>query len=217
MYAIPVLMLTQDQALWQHWQQITTTQWMPARGETLADLERWKQQGRLLVLLDANLPQLPHWDDQRWSSLLDNARVILTSARPSDEVGRQALARGAFGYAHAYSTPATLENILDSVSKGNIWMGRSLLQRLLRDVDSRLPEASADWAKELSPREQEVARYAAIGESNAEIAERLAITERTVRAHISGVFEKLKVQDRLMLALRVHGVKQPDRLSERML
>jgi len=89
---------------------------------------------------------------------------------------------------------------------GNIWLGRSLLQRLLRDVDARLPEVETDWAQALSPREQEVARYASLGDSNAEIAERMSISERTVRAHLSAIFEKLQVQDRLMLTLKVHGI-----------
>lgn len=206
MYALPVLMLTQDASLWQHWQQIAGAQWLPARGRTLADLERWKQQSRHLVLLDAALPQLPQPHDGQWATLLQNAKVLVMSSRPSDDAGRQALAWGASGYAHAYSTPVTLSNMLHSVATGNIWLGRSLLQRLLRDVDNRLPEPAASWAEQLSPREQEVARYAAMGDSNAAIAERLSISERTVRAHLSAIFEKLQVPDRLMLALKVHGV-----------
>lgn len=211
MYALPVLMLTQDAALWQHWQQLNSAQWLPARGQTLADLERWKQQGRHLVILDAALPQLPQWSDAQWAQRVGELKLVVLSARPSDEEGRQILAQGASGYAHAYSTPTTLSSILHSVATGNIWLGRSLLQRLLQDVDNRLPEPAAQWTQLLSPREQEVARYAAIGESNAAIAERLAISERTVRAHLSAIFEKLQVQDRLMLALKVHGIEMATR------
>ena len=206
MYALPVLMLTQNASLWSHWHQVAGTQWLPARGHTLADLERWKQQGRHLVLLDAALPQLPVLSDNQWATLMQDAKVIVMSSRPSDEMGRQALTWGACGYAHAYSTPATLSNILHSVVTGNIWLGRSLLQRLLHDVSARLPEPATQWVQQLSAREQEVARYAAIGESNAAIAQRLSISERTVRAHLSAIFEKLQVQDRLMLALKVHGI-----------
>jgi hypothetical protein len=125
MYALPVLMLTQDAALWQHWQQVAGPQWLPARGTSLADLERWKQQGRHLAILDASLPQLPQWGDARWSSLLGEMKLLVLSSRPSDDVGRQVLAAGASGYAHAYSTPATLGSILQSIATGNIWLGRS--------------------------------------------------------------------------------------------
>ncbi|MCD2514014.1 response regulator transcription factor [Comamonas endophytica] len=206
MNALPVLMLTQDAALWHGWQRIAGPQWLPARGQRLADLQRWTQQGRSLVVLDAALPQLPAAGDAQWSALLQDARVLVLSNRPSDEEGRQLLAKGACGYGHAQSSAETLSQMLQSMAGGNIWMGRSLLQRLLRDVDARLPEPRNHWAVALSPREQEVARYASLGESNAEIAARMSISERTVRAHLSAVFEKLQVSDRLMLALKVHGI-----------
>lgn len=206
MLALPVLMLTQDATLWQRWQQIAGPQWMPARGQTLADGERWKSQSRNLVVLDSALPQLPPWNDARWKPLLNDMRVLVLSNRPSDEAGRQVLAQGAWGYAHAHSDSQTLASMLTSIVAGNIWMGRSLLQRLLHDVDERLPEPESHWAESLSAREQEVARYAAMGESNQEIAARLSIGERTVRAHLSAVFEKLQVQDRLMLVLKVHSI-----------
>jgi DNA-binding NarL/FixJ family response regulator len=209
MNALPVLMLTQDAALWQGWQQVAGPQWLPARGQRVADLQRWKQQGRTLVVLDAALPQLPAGSDAQWRTLLQDAKVLVLSNRPSDEEGRQLLAHGACGYAHAQSGPEALAQMLQSMAGGNIWMGRSLLQRLLRDVDARLPEPGNDWAQALSPREQEVARYASLGESNAQIAERMSIGERTVRAHLSAVFEKLQVSDRLMLALKVHGIGRP--------
>ncbi|WP_043008746.1 response regulator transcription factor [Comamonas testosteroni] len=206
MNALPVLMLTQDATLWQEWQQIAGPQWMPARGQTLADLQRWKQQGRTLVVLDAALPALPEPTASRWNELLKDLQVLVLSNRPSDEEGRNLLSRGACGYAHAQSSSEVLSRMLQSMAGGNIWLGRSLLQRLLRDVDARLPEQESDWAEPLSAREQEVARYASLGDSNAEIAERMSISERTVRAHLSAVFEKLQVQDRLMLTLKVHGI-----------
>ena len=206
MSTLPVLLLTQDATLWQDWQQIAGPQWMPARGQSLADLQRWKQQGRSWVVLDAALPQLPAYGDARWAELLQGLQVLVLSNRPGDEEGRQLLSKGACGYAHAQSSPEVLSRMLQSMAGGNIWLGRSLLQRLLRDVDARLPEAAVDWSESLSAREQEVARYASLGDSNAEIAERMSISERTVRAHLSAVFEKLQVQDRLMLTLKVHGI-----------
>ena len=84
----------------------------------------------------------------------------------------------------------------------------ALLSRLLRLVDTRLPRVGlAHWSAPLTEREREVAQLAAIGDSNLTIADALGITERTVKAHLKAVFEKLQVADRLQLALRVHGVR----------
>ena len=57
----------------------------------------------------------------------------------------------------------------------------------------------------LSAREKDVARAVAAGKSNKEVAKELDITERTVKAHLSAVFEKLHVRDRLQLVLVFSG------------
>lgn len=203
-------MVTQSAALWQHWQQIDRARWMPARGTSVQDMRNQLGQLRPLVMLDAALPGLPGWDDAEWTTLLHDLKVLVLSARPSDEEGHKALGRGVYGYAHAWTPAPSLNIILQSISEGSLWLGRSLMQRLLRDIDARLPPPETpetpDWAKPLSSREQEVARLASMGHGNPDIAERLNITERTVRAHLSAIFEKLQVSDRLMLALRVHGI-----------
>ncbi|WP_051303701.1 response regulator transcription factor [Comamonas composti] len=207
MQAHPVLMVTQNTSLWQHWQQLSSARWQATRGQNLQDLQRWALQSRQLVMLDAALPRLPSWDDAIWTPLLQGMKVLVLNARPNDSEGRQALARGASGYAHAYASAESLSTVLQNIGAGSIWLGRSLLQRLLQDVDSRLPPPEPQsWIESLSPREQEVARLASLGNSNPDIAERLGISERTVRAHLSAIFEKLEVSDRLMLALKIHGI-----------
>lgn len=209
MHAQPVLMVTQNATLWQHWQQLSSVRWLPARGLGLQDLQRWAQQSRQLVILDAALPRLPGWEDSAWPQHLQGLKVLVLSARPTDAEGRQALARGASGYAHAYTPAESLDTILQSLEAGSIWLGRSLMQHLLQDINNRLPTAQADdWTAELSPREQEVARLASLGNSNPDMATALGISERTVRAHLSAIFDKLQVSDRLMLALKVHGIRK---------
>jgi DNA-binding NarL/FixJ family response regulator len=65
--------------------------------------------------------------------------------------------------------------------------------------------AVGDRLSMLTGREQEVSRAVAKGSSNKEIARQLGITERTVKAHIGSVFQKLNVRDRLHLALIFNG------------
>ena len=68
-------------------------------------------------------------------------------------------------------------------------------------------EMERRWRQALTQREVEIATLAAHGASNLSIASQCGITERTVKAHLSAVFEKLNVTDRLQLALRVHGIQ----------
>ena len=77
---------------------------------------------------------------------------------------------------------------------------------------------AGDWdGGLLTERETTAARYAAGGWANAQIAEALGITERTVKAHLSAVFEKLGVSDRLQLALLVHGISSPSESRSKIL
>ena len=92
------------------------------------------------------------------------------------------------------------------VASGELWVGRVLMKRLLNAVNTRFPTAPA-WSAALTEREAQVARSAAEGASNAEIGERLGITERTVKAHLTAIFDKLQVGDRVQLALKVHGLR----------
>lgn len=201
-------MITQDAALWQSWSKLEDTGWQPARGISLDDLQHWRKLGRQLAVIDITLPNLPAWNDLRWLSLFNGLRVLVLTPHVHDQEGQQVLLSGAAGYAHAHMPVASLASVINSIHEGSIWLGRSLLQRLLQDIDQRIPSSShSDWSKGLSSREQEVARYASIGHSNSDIAQILGITERTVRAHLSAVFEKMDVKDRLKLALKVHGIQ----------
>ncbi len=207
----PLLVLTDSAALWNHWQRLHLFGWLPQHGRRAEDWAAWRQQGRRWVVLDAGLPGLSGWARRGGTPYFEGLQVLVLSAHPNDEEGHHALQQGASGYAHALTPPEELDRILQTIAQGAIWTGRSLLQRLLRDVGDRLPpppaaQADAAWAAGLTPRERAVAELAALGKSNADIALALDITERTVRAHLSATFEKLGVADRLLLALRVHGI-----------
>mgnify|MGYP002352784977 CR=1 FL=1 len=202
----PILIVTQEPNLWQSWQSLADSGKTPYRGVSLQDVQHWKRLGNRLVIVDMALLKHAGAED-KWASYFDGLCVLVLSAHMSDAEGQMVLAKGACGYAHTHLQADALALVVSSIESGSIWLGRSLLQKMLQDIDQRLPAAVADdWAQPLSAREAEVARFAAIGHSNAEIGQQLKITERTVRAHLSAVFEKLQVDARLKLALKVHGI-----------
>lgn len=164
--------------------------------------------GATLALIDAALPDLPAFSAPAWARLSPSLRMVFASSQPNDAEGLAAINAGCSGYCHAFASAEHLAQVLDVVAAGELWVGRAILARLLRAVESRAaPTAAPGWATQLTEREREVAQRAALGEANADIAAALAITERTVKAHLTSVFEKLGVSDRLQLALRVHGIK----------
>lgn len=132
-------------------------------------------------------------------------RFVVMHDEPSDEKGLEALSNGASGYCHAHATPELLHTIESVIRSNGLWVGESLLNRLVGGIGTRSHMSGRHEQhpalQTLSEREREVALCVARGESNKEIIRDLNIAERTIKAHLTAVFEKLGVRDRLQLAI----------------
>ncbi|WP_068808576.1 LuxR family transcriptional regulator [Thauera phenolivorans] len=144
----------------------------------------------------------------RLATGLPRSPVVVLSLQPDDEEGLRALDSGARGYCHELAAVALLREVALVVAHHGLWVGPALLSRFLAALRGHLPApaaAEAVWPPTLSMRELEVARAVSEGLTNKEVAWRLGITERTVKAHLGAVFDKFGVRDRLQLALRLAG------------
>jgi DNA-binding NarL/FixJ family response regulator len=142
------------------------------------------------------------------------SRFIVAAAEPDEREGIAAFRAGARGYCHRDLSPALLVKAVEVVQKGEIWAGRTLVARLIDELGTRTrTRGRADNGGRvggLTTREREIAGLVAGGASNKEIAARLGVTERTVKAHLTAVFRKLGVTDRLRLALYLNGASAID-------
>lgn len=137
----------------------------------------------------------------------NNAKIVVLANVPNHAECLHALSLGAVGYAHAYSESAVLTEIKTVISHSGLWLGAELLQHLITTsakLTGNQPEYVEDLLQKLTKREREVAIEAAKGLSNKEIARILDITDRTVKAHLAAIFERLGVKDRLQLALMLN-------------
>ena len=165
--------------------------------------------GAPIIWVHAQMEQGSRWRQsvQQILTLLPAAKVIVLSNNPEQAEAMQALESGAVGYLHAYAHPNVLKEVSRVVLQGGVWLGRDVLKHLI-SLTTRSPanvRVSEELLEGLTKREREVALEAAKGSSNKEIARLLAISERTVKAHLSSVFDTLKVRDRLHLALVLQG------------
>lgn len=137
--------------------------------------------------------------------------VVVLSNIPNDDEALAALGAGAQGYCNTYADPDVLKEIAEVARRGGVWVGETLLSRLLSGLSQKLVERPADDANgpfaRLTKREREIAHRVMLGENNKEIARGLKIAERTVKARLTVVFEKLGVRDRLQLALACSTLK----------
>jgi DNA-binding NarL/FixJ family response regulator len=150
------------------------------------------------------------------------ARIVVLASTPSERQAVFALVAGARGYCDRNITPSLVRKAADVVHRGEIWIGRGVVPHLLRRITSLTP--AADTAANdrrlptrfqfLAPRERQIALLVGAGANNKEIAGQLSITEATVKAHLTSVFRKLNVSNRLRLALFVSG-QRPGRRAHR--
>lgn len=197
-------LVTRDAGLEQHWRSAAG-----AAFEIRTADSDWPADSHALVLLDLAHPGLLNRSETWWQQRSLDGLLIATNTLPDDAEGMRLLGSGVRGYCHAAAPAALLQQVLNVVSAGEIWAGRTLVQHLLATVRQIPVPAGANPAgalAKLSEREQDVARLAAQGAANKEIARQLGITERTVKAHLSAAFEKLGVADRVQLTLKINGL-----------
>jgi len=140
--------------------------------------------------------------------------LVLTGVR-DPEVHRQAIRHGAMGLVLKEKAVETLLQAITKVRAGEVWLEPTMIARVLGDLTrpQPAPQTSPEAAKiaRLTEREREVVTLVGEGLRNKVIAERLYISEATVRHHLTAIFAKLGVSDRFELAIYAYqnGLAKP--------
>lgn len=159
----------------------------------------------MLLFVDTRNRTIPEIE-RLLTSLRDHysfVHVVIFSAMPTYEEGSKWLALGIKAYGNVHMAPIHLHEIYHSVLEGNIWLYPEFIQTMIRTFSTQttMTPSAHPLLKRLTQKEQEVALLLKKGLSNKEIALHVGITERTVKAHLSSIFEKTGAKDRLALAL----------------
>jgi DNA-binding NarL/FixJ family response regulator len=140
------------------------------------------------------------------------AKIIILTTYDLDEYVFRALRAGASGFLLKDVRPAELADAVRVVAGGDALLAPTVTRRLLDRLAGSLPGAEADTPRieeigdELTERELEVLRFVALALSNAEIAERLSVTEATVKTHVSSILRKLGLRDRVQAVVLAYDV-----------
>ena len=127
--------------------------------------------------------------------------ILWLDDAPNYTKGTQYLKLGIKGYANAMMDPLNIQQAIDVISGGSIWLYPEFMQELIANMSAPKTKEESPLIKELSPAQLEVAKLVSEGKSNKEVAIAKSITERTVKAHLSAIYAKLEISDRLSLAL----------------
>jgi two-component system, NarL family, nitrate/nitrite response regulator NarL len=168
---------------------------------SVADAVRAAVTGRAqVVAMDIALPDGDGVEATRRivQAVPDVAVLMLTMTDDEETVGR-ALRAGARGYMLKDTDPDTVVDALRTVAGGGLVLGPRVAAGMLAAARAN-PRLPAPFDR-LTERERDIVARLAAGESNARIARHLGLSEKTVRNHLTAVFTKLEVSDRVQAAL----------------
>ena len=162
-----------------------------------------------VVLMDVRMPNVNGLEaTERLQAEPDPPKVIVLTTFDTDDTVVRALAAGASGFLLKDTPPAQIVEAVRKVADGEAMLSPSVTVQLIRQVrEGATSDRSADAKQRLAPltdRETEVAIAVGQGWSNAKIAAQLHMSVPTVKAHISRLFSKLEVHNRVQIAICVH-------------
>ncbi len=132
-----------------------------------------------------------------------DAQILVIGPRQPLETQIKALKYGARGYFDSALPIPKLMDAIHDVLHGEVWIERHVISGLIDEL-VHVPELTEEQRlglDSLSPKELEVAKLVSHGATNKMIANKLAIAERTVKAHLTAIFQKMAISDRLSLAI----------------
>jgi NarL family two-component system response regulator LiaR len=173
-----------------------------------------------VVLLDLLMPQMDGVEATR--KILEQnpqSKVLILSSFGEDDRVFPAIRAGACGYLLKDIQPRDLVQAIRETHLGKTQLHPDIAKRLMQAVSEeemiieKKPAPIPDELKELTEREREVLEYIAQGYTNREIAEKMVISEKTVKTHVSNLLDKLNLDDRTRAAIWAlkHGLGTEDR------
>jgi DNA-binding NarL/FixJ family response regulator len=163
-----------------------------------------------VILMDVRMPALDGVEaTRRLADGGSRAKVLVLTTFDLDEYVYAAVRAGASGFLLKDVQPTELVDAIRVVAAGNSLFGPAATQRLVERFAGAVPDSTSLDA--LTDRERDILRLLAQGNSNAELAAKLYVSEATVKTHVSAVLRKLGVRDRVQAVIAAYeaGLVRP--------
>lgn len=206
-----IILATADDKIYARWQRGVGIQAEAVTVNSLTGLRHsLDSHPEATVLLHCILPGLSGLPEiKSLITTYPRANLFVLVDVPQEQQGIGLIRAGVLGYANTHIRPDILQEAVKVIELGEIWASKRLLQWMVNHCGSpeQMKQSLGSYMAldSLTPGEKKVVEHLLTGDNNKEIARKLQITERTVKAHLTTIYRKTGVKDRLHLALLVNN------------
>ncbi|NOQ94443.1 MAG: DNA-binding response regulator [Methylophaga sp.] len=143
-------------------------------------------------------------------SINPNVRILIVGPSCASTEQISLLKHGVRGYFDTSESLDKLNEAVQCIIHGEVWIERYVISGLIDELAyvPEVNEVQRQAVSTLSPKELEVAQFVSHGATNKMIAKNMSITERTVKAHLTTIFQKMSLADRLSLAIFFRDLRE---------
>ncbi len=159
-----------------------------------------------VVLMDVRMPIMDGVAaTKEISQRFPASKILVLTTFDDDDYVVRAIKYGASGYLLKDTPSEELVGAIQAVQKGYNQLGPGIVDKVVNNSSGSIPKPPPGWS-ELTSRELEILSSIAAGASNAEIAERLYISQKTVKNHVTNILRRLEVRDRTQAAILANSI-----------
>lgn len=166
-----------------------------------------------VILMDISMPGVDGVAaTQQIRQAQPDAKILILTTHDEPQYLIEAIQQGAAGYLLKNTPPSDFVQSIRQAHKGYMQIGPGLGQLLCQQLKAPSHQPQIEKLKHVTPREQDVLQLVAEGASNREIANRLHITEKTVKNHVSSILSQVGVRSRTQLAIWANSTERSSQL-----
>lgn len=132
-------------------------------------------------------------------------KILALSSTPNLTEGTRLLELGVRGYVNSRLYDTHLKDAIRTIEEGNVWLYPDFIYSMVKVVSSKSNTQKSHTLDELTPKEKEIAILVLDGLSNKDIATSMNVSERTIKAHLSSIYNKFNVKDRIGFVLAMES------------
>ncbi len=170
----------------------------PAKSKYIEDIEQAKDDSCVIIDFNTCAKDLYSFLKKNYKKSI---KIIVLDNKPKNDIAKILLSNGVRAYGNMYMLPIHLNSCLETVKNNQIWVYPEFIESIMSELNKEYnQEVKSSLTDILTDRQKELLDLLLKGFSNQEISDKLEISLHTTKVHISNIYKKLGVNNRISLS-----------------